>query len=430
MEVANQEGGVIAPFRGVVERLGWGGVGVARLFDGRIVLLDSQLAIFPGEEVEAEVCMKARHGEGRITRIIRPDPQRIAPKCPVAESCGGCDLWGASRLDASKLKLEMIDDLVRRNLGNWFKFEWHPAPKDALRHRIQLHWDGFRLGFHRRGTNAIVEVDSCPMAAGVLSAAIPALKKALLLHDLPNEPARWELSTGTPAGKVYAVKNGVGEIYEIVDSGWKINSRGRNVHEFPGARMEQNPKSFFQVCPSWAWQAFGRVFSSWDLSGQVLFDLFGGTGFFSKMLAPKFGIIVLVEKWKFSAQDARRNLRGLPAEIVNAPLNQWLKFCKGSPSSTVIVDPPRKGLNEFETKKLGKFKASNLVYVGCDGATFFRDVRELSKKWRLSSLAVIDLFPNTVHAEFVALFNRPQRLGPVKRRELRPLAGPPVPLQE
>jgi len=26
----------------------------------------------------------------------------------------------------------MVEDLVARNLGNWFRFDWYPAPKSAV----------------------------------------------------------------------------------------------------------------------------------------------------------------------------------------------------------------------------------------------------------------------------------------------------------
>jgi len=56
---------------GKVERLAWGGLGVGREADGRLVLLSAPMALFPGEEVEAEVRWKARHGEGDVLEHTR-----------------------------------------------------------------------------------------------------------------------------------------------------------------------------------------------------------------------------------------------------------------------------------------------------------------------------------------------------------------------
>ena len=49
-------------WKGTVDRLAWGGKGIGQEADGRLVLLESPLALFPGEQVEATLQWKARHG--------------------------------------------------------------------------------------------------------------------------------------------------------------------------------------------------------------------------------------------------------------------------------------------------------------------------------------------------------------------------------
>ena len=83
---------------GTVERLAWGGMGVGRGEDGRLILLEAPLALFPGEKVEALVRWKPRHGEGQVTAWTRRDPRRVRAACPVAGICGGCSLWEAGPL--------------------------------------------------------------------------------------------------------------------------------------------------------------------------------------------------------------------------------------------------------------------------------------------------------------------------------------------
>jgi len=59
-------------------------MGVGRSEDGRLLLLEAPLALFPGEVVEAKVLWKARHGEGRVTRWLTRDPRRAAAACAVS----------------------------------------------------------------------------------------------------------------------------------------------------------------------------------------------------------------------------------------------------------------------------------------------------------------------------------------------------------
>jgi len=64
---------------------------------------------------------------------------------------------------------------------------------------------------------------------------------------------------------------------------------------------------------------------------------------------------------------------------------------------------PRTGLPPELCGRLQSAQASRLVLVGCDGAAFCRDIKRLAPAWRLESLAAVDLFPYTHHAECVAL---------------------------
>ncbi|BDU76987.1 class I SAM-dependent RNA methyltransferase [Mesoterricola sediminis] len=382
-----------------VERLAWGGKGVARAADGRLILLSAPLALFPGEVVEAEIRWKPRHGEGDVRAWITPDARREPASCPVARACGGCDLWEAGP-HAPALKKAMVTDLLARSLPGAPAWTWLEAPASALRHRIQVHWTGRDLGFHRRGTNALVAVTGCPAAAPVLSAALPRLQEALEAKVLPSRPQRWELATGTPAGEVFA-QDEQGRAWSLEPDGWHPTTAGVE-HRLGSARLGHRPGGFFQVSPAWAWEAFGRILAGWDLPPGTLYDLYGGVGFFSALLSGSVQRTVLVEADAPAVAWARRNLEGLDAECVAADAAEWLPEGLGLPGDLILLDPPRAGLAPELCERLQEAGAEDLVLVGCDGAAFCRDVKRLEPAWRLEALAVADLFPNTVHVECVA----------------------------
>jgi 23S rRNA (uracil1939-C5)-methyltransferase len=73
---------------------------------------------------------------------------------------------------------------------------------------------------------------------------------------------------------------------------------------------------------------------------------------------------------------------------------------------TILLDPPREGLEPTLCERLASAGAGTLVLVGCDGAAFCRDVKRLSYAWKLDQLAVLDLFPLTSHVECVALLTK------------------------
>jgi len=392
----------LEPWQGAVERLAWGGRGVGRLADGRIVLLQAPLALFPGETVNATVRQRARHAEGEVTEWLSRDPRRVPAGCPVAAQCGGCSLWEAGD-SAGELKRLMVADLLHRQLPGDRAWDWLPAPPEARRHRIQLHWDGAKLGFHAYHSHSIVEVDGCPLAAQPISRAIPHLREALAVAAPPATATRWQLAAGTPPDTVVATCNGQpGHTWRLAAGNLEPTDEPL-VHSLGCCSLTQPAEAFFQVCPAWSWQAFGRVFDSWDLRGRQLFDLYGGVGFFSLLLRARFRRSALVESDELAAAAAQLNLATAPAEVSLASVEQWLPAALGTADDLILLDPPRAGLPPAVSERLLSAQAGALVLVGCDGAAFCRDVKRLAVAWRLRRLAAIDLFPNAAQIEFVGL---------------------------
>jgi len=403
--VAPTREAVKAAWAGTVERLAWGGRGMARAEDGRLILLEAPLALFPGERVEAELRWKPKHAEGRVTGWLQRDPRRADAGCDVAESCGGCDLREAG-LHAGELKRTLVEDLVRRQLPDAPPFEWLPAPPAARRQRIQVHWDGKALGFHRRASHALVPITTCPAAAEALSEALPRLLEALQARMLPTRAARWELATGTPPGTVVASLED-GRAWRLEPDGWQRTEAPLR-HRLPCGTLSHGPGAFFQVCAAWAAEAFGTTLGDWGLEGDTLYDLYGGVGLFSALLGSRFKHRVLVEAHPGATTYADQNLStlGLTAEVHTADVAEWLPESLGTAEDLILLDPPRAGLDPALAQRLLGASAGRLVLVGCDGAAFCRDLQRLQPAWTLSRLAFLDLFPWTVHVEGVALLER------------------------
>ena len=73
----------------------------------------------------------------------------------------------------------------------------------------------------------------------------------------------------------------------------------------------------------------------------------------------------------------------------------------------MVVDPPRKGLDEKAREILLRMNPRRVVYVSCDPATMARDIRQLTEGgYRLEKVRAFDLFPRTANVETVALLVR------------------------
>ena len=65
--------------------------------------------------------------------------------------------------------------------------------------------------------------------------------------------------------------------------------------------------------------------------------------------------------------------------------------------TTVLVDPPRAGLDEGTIKLVSKLE--NIIYISCNPETLARDLEILTKTHEVKEAAIYDQFPHTEHVE-------------------------------
>ena len=68
----------------------------------------------------------------------------------------------------------------------------------------------------------------------------------------------------------------------------------------------------------------------------------------------------------------------------------------------IIVDPPRKGLDQKTIDYLKQIKAKYIVYISCDPVTFARDLKELKDVYDIEYIKPYNMFPKTYHVENIA----------------------------
>ena len=74
---------------------------------------------------------------------------------------------------------------------------------------------------------------------------------------------------------------------------------------------------------------------------------------------------------------------------------------------TVVVDPPRKGMEEAAVEAVCSMSPEHIVYVSCDPATLARDLlRFTSLGYSLCEVTAVDMFPRTRHVECVVKLTR------------------------
>ena len=73
---------------------------------------------------------------------------------------------------------------------------------------------------------------------------------------------------------------------------------------------------------------------------------------------------------------------------------------------TIIVDPPRVGLKRNAIDDILKINSNRIIYVSCNSVTLARDLNYLKDVYKIESIKLFDLFPNTHHVESVVLLSK------------------------
>ena len=83
------------------------------------------------------------------------------------------------------------------------------------------------------------------------------------------------------------------------------------------------------------------------------------------------------------------------------------QFAKtGQRADVIVVDPPRKGCDEVALSTMLKMWPERIVYVSCDPATLARDLKMISREYKIEEVTPVDLFPNAAHIETAVLMTK------------------------
>mgnify|MGYP001201176014 FL=1 len=145
---------------------------------------------------------------------------------------------------------------------------------------------------------------------------------------------------------------------------------------------------------------------------EKMIDLFCGVGTFSLPFATQVKALAGIEIVETSIESAKRNAKdnGISnthflAKDARRGIDQILEEF-GTPE-LLLLDPPRSGAGGKVMRRIGRAQPDRVVYVSCNPETFATDIKELEPfGYELKQVQPVDLFPQTVHVELVALMTR------------------------
>ena len=411
------------------------GRGIAR-YKGKTLFVDGAL---PGETVRVQVLEdKRRFMNARATQVLASSSERCTPACRYFDRCGGCSLQYWSHDGQLAGKEQIVLDQLRRFAGvtplEVAKPLMSPSYGYRYRCRFALRWHKGQLqfGLRQKASNAICEIDDCPVLAESLR-EIPRLLPALLLtltareaishaecfladngrgvllrhlRPLGNDD-RQRLLDFAVNHKLFLYLQGSPEHIE------RLSADANEMHYGLGdLKLYFRPQDFTQV--NWLInQAMVEQAMDWLTPKPTdrMLDLFCGLGNFSLPMARRCHHVTGVEGSRSSVDQASKNAAVNGLDNVSFHCANLAGDFAGQPWAQerydmLLLDPPRAGA-DFMITRLAGLLPQRLLYISCNPATLARDTQALAAQgYKLLRLGVMDMFPQTAHVESMALFTR------------------------
>ena len=175
-------------------------------------------------------------------------------------------------------------------------------------------------------------------------------------------------------------------------------------------KFKISPLSFYQVNPIQAEKLYNiGVESAKITSNDTVFDLYCGIGtislFMAKYAKKVYGVEIVEQAIENAKENAILNninnvdfIAGDTEVVIDDLINN-----KKIIPDVVMVDPPRKGLDNRSIDNILKIKPDRVVYISCNPATLVRDLAKFEEHYVIEEIRPVDMFPFTKHVECVAV---------------------------
>lgn len=374
-----------------VEKLVSGARGLAHI-NGKSVFISN---VLPEEVVEIDILSEKRGFiEAEAVDILEPSPARVIPTCPYYGICGGCDFQIVKPDISAKLKEEIVIDNLKRvgKIEDIPKFEvpsFSSFPSYRSRARVHVDLKTKKQGFLAKGSNSLVDISHCPALEYKLNELLSDKGGALF-----NK------------ARMMMFENKVNRISGYVEiplfAGDSSVSTGRDVVDVTvlGRRYSVSANVFFQSNLKVLPDLF--TFVKENVVGENIMDLYSGVGTFSAIFEGESKKIYAVERQRECLELSKKNA---PSAIsYTSDVYGWARKMQCD-VDTVIVDPPRVGLEDGVPGLIMSWKPERILYISCNSVTASRDL-PLFEGYHIAKAKVFDFYPGSGHEESAFVLER------------------------
>lgn len=432
---------------------GFEGEGIAKI-DGLTVFVPGSIK---GEKCEILIVkVLASHAYGKIVNIIKKSENRKESDCATYKRCGGCSLRHMTYEHTLKLKRQVVQNLVNKGLKEKVEVLETIGMENPYNYRnkaqypVGLNSDGQpEVGVFAQRTHTIIPIQTCliqtEISQKIAKTIIDFVKeKNIQVYNEENQKGLLRhivIKVGKYTNQVMCILvvndskfdqeqelvkllcEKYPEIKTIVKN---INNKNTNVilgkeniNLYGNGYIEDklgeytfkiSPMSFYQVNPVQAEILYTTAINQANLDkNDILFDLYCGIGTIgisaSKYVNKVYGIEIVPQAIEDAKENAKinavKNIEFICGDVEVA-FDELINKEKIVPSA-IIVDPPRKGLDNKTVENIAKIKPAKLVYISCNPATMVRDLAKLEGIYNIKTIQPVDMFPWTNGVESITI---------------------------
>ena len=433
-------------------------------FEGEGIAKVDNFTIFVPGAIKGEkikiliVKVLSSHAFGKILEIIKKSDARQEVDCTTYKRCGGCNMRHIKYEETLEMKQNAVQSLVNKTLKNKIQVKPTIGMENPLYYRNKAQYP---LGINKNGepvigvfanrTHEVIPMEKC-LIQNLISEEIA---KTVLEFIKKNKISVYNEKTIKGLFRHIVIKVGIktnevmcilvingkqihneNELVEILTKKYpniktivkNINTKNTNVilgkeniNIYGNGYIEDklgeytfkiSPLSFYQVNPIQAEKLYNIGVDATKITkNDTVFDLYCGIGTISLFMAKYAKKVYGVEIVEQAIEDAKEN-----AKINNVNNTEFIAgdteivlddliINKNIVPDVIMVDPPRKGLDNKSIDNILKIKPDRFVYISCNPATLVRDLAKFEEIYDVKEIQPVDMFPFTGHVECVAVLN-------------------------
>lgn len=394
-----------------IEKLDNQGRGICYL-NNKITFVENAL---PTEIVKINITKESKKfNEAKVTEYIKKSLSRVESPCPYSNICGGCELLNLSYEDTCKYKKEKLEGILSKYANIKTNIEIIKS-KNSLnyRNKITLKVEKGKYGYYESKSHRLIEIKECLLTEPAISNFIKDIKKlnikngeVTIRSNYNSELLIWIKAKDKVNPDIPYLKS-KHKIAGIILNDQTIDGDSSFIEIINHQLFTVSYDSFFQVNRDICSKLFNLV-NKYIEEDETILDLYCGVGTLginaTKKAKKAFGIEIVKNAVLNAITNSKINKRDNIYYMLG-DVSVCLPKIKDK-IDTIIVDPPRAGLDKVTKQTIIEFSPNKIIYVSCDPMTLARDLKELSSYYNIIEIKGLDMFPHTQHCESITILER------------------------